>query len=100
MHFFLQNRYNQENNKYQTLPGKFSRPEQNGVRLPSSSPLQLSPDESEDSEFNLSKQSSHSTQNSLSHGLCLKTNLIDQACICIGRIPSYTACIFQLLTHP
>ncbi|XP_067235968.1 liprin-beta-2b isoform X7 [Chanodichthys erythropterus] len=49
------NRYNQENNKYQTLPGKFSRPEQNGVRLPSSSPLQLSPDESEDSEFNLRK---------------------------------------------
>ncbi|XP_067235975.1 liprin-beta-2b isoform X14 [Chanodichthys erythropterus] len=51
----LENRYNQENNKYQTLPGKFSRPEQNGVRLPSSSPLQLSPDESEDSEFNLRK---------------------------------------------
>ncbi|XP_051740321.1 liprin-beta-2b isoform X4 [Ctenopharyngodon idella] len=49
------NRYNQENNKYQTLPGKFSRPEQNGMRLPSSSPLQLSPDESEDSEFNLRK---------------------------------------------
>lgn len=62
--FLLQNRYNKENNKYQTLPGKFSRPEQNGVRLPSSSPLQLSPDESEDSEFNLSKQSSHSTHNS------------------------------------
>ncbi|XP_051740319.1 liprin-beta-2b isoform X2 [Ctenopharyngodon idella] len=51
----LENRYNQENNKYQTLPGKFSRPEQNGMRLPSSSPLQLSPDESEDSEFNLRK---------------------------------------------
>ncbi|XP_048015625.1 liprin-beta-2b isoform X13 [Megalobrama amblycephala] len=51
----LENRYIQENNKYQTLPGKFSRPEQNGVRLPSSSPLQLSPDESEDSEFNLNR---------------------------------------------
>uniref|UniRef100_A0A673GXE8 Liprin-beta-2-like n=1 Tax=Sinocyclocheilus rhinocerous TaxID=307959 RepID=A0A673GXE8_9TELE len=50
-----QNRYNPENNKYQTLPGKFSRPEQNGVRLQPSSPLQLSPDESEDSEFNLRK---------------------------------------------
>ncbi|KTF83042.1 hypothetical protein cypCar_00026326 [Cyprinus carpio] len=49
------NRYNPENNKYQTLPGKFSRPEQNGVRLQPSSPLQLSPDESEDSEFNLRK---------------------------------------------
>ncbi|KAG1938142.1 liprin-beta-2 [Pimephales promelas] len=49
------NRYNQENNKYQTLPGKFSHPEQNGVRLLASSPLQLSPDESEDSEFNLRK---------------------------------------------
>uniref|UniRef100_A0A671M468 Liprin-beta-2-like n=1 Tax=Sinocyclocheilus anshuiensis TaxID=1608454 RepID=A0A671M468_9TELE len=57
------NRYNPENNKYQTLPGKFSRPEQNGVRLQQSSPLQLSPDESEDSEFNLSKQFSHSTHN-------------------------------------
>ncbi|KAK7117493.1 hypothetical protein R3I94_022902 [Phoxinus phoxinus] len=51
----LENRYNPENNKYQTLPGKFSRPEQNGVRLLPSSPLQLSPDESEDSEFNLRK---------------------------------------------
>ncbi|XP_056106889.1 liprin-beta-2b isoform X13 [Rhinichthys klamathensis goyatoka] len=51
----LENRYNPENNKYQTLPGKFSRPEQNGVRLLASSPLQLSPDESEDSEFNLRK---------------------------------------------
>ncbi|XDV53062.1 hypothetical protein PO909_021661 [Leuciscus waleckii] len=49
------NRYTPENNKYQTLPGKFSRPEQNGVRLLPSSPLQLSPDESEDSEFNLRK---------------------------------------------
>ncbi|KAL1247426.1 hypothetical protein QQF64_022802 [Cirrhinus molitorella] len=49
------NRYNPENNKYQTLPGKFSRPEQNGLRLQPSSPLQLSPDESEDSEFNLRK---------------------------------------------
>lgn len=49
------NRYNTENNKYQTLPGKFSHPEQNGVRLQPSSPLQLSPDESEDSEFNLRK---------------------------------------------
>ncbi|XP_050956004.1 liprin-beta-2b isoform X8 [Labeo rohita] len=51
----LENRYNPENNKYQTLPGKFSRPEQNGLRLQPSSPLQLSPDESEDSEFNLRK---------------------------------------------
>ncbi|XP_026058061.1 liprin-beta-2b isoform X3 [Carassius auratus] len=51
----LENRYNPENNKFQTLPGKFSRPEQNGVRLQQSSPLQLSPDESEDSEFNLRK---------------------------------------------
>ncbi|KTG04124.1 hypothetical protein cypCar_00023364, partial [Cyprinus carpio] len=56
MNYFLpQNRYNPENNKYQTLPGKFSRPEQNGVRLQPSSPAQLSPDESEGSEFNLRK---------------------------------------------
>ncbi|XP_077066693.1 liprin-beta-2b isoform X6 [Siphateles boraxobius] len=53
------NRYNPENNKYQTLPGKFSRPEQNGVRLLPSSPLQLSPDESEDSEYNLSPRGKH-----------------------------------------
>uniref|UniRef100_A0A671M252 Liprin-beta-2-like n=2 Tax=Sinocyclocheilus anshuiensis TaxID=1608454 RepID=A0A671M252_9TELE len=55
----LENRYNPENNKYQTLPGKFSRPEQNGVRLQQSSPLQLSPDESEDSEFNLRPRGKH-----------------------------------------
>ncbi|XP_056106891.1 liprin-beta-2b isoform X15 [Rhinichthys klamathensis goyatoka] len=55
----LENRYNPENNKYQTLPGKFSRPEQNGVRLLASSPLQLSPDESEDSEFNLRPRGKH-----------------------------------------
>uniref|UniRef100_A0A8C1J9T2 PPFIA binding protein 2 n=1 Tax=Cyprinus carpio TaxID=7962 RepID=A0A8C1J9T2_CYPCA len=55
----LENRYNPENNKYQTLPGKFSRPEQNGVRLQPSSPLQLSPDESEDSEFNLRPRRKH-----------------------------------------
>ncbi|XDV53059.1 hypothetical protein PO909_021661 [Leuciscus waleckii] len=53
------NRYTPENNKYQTLPGKFSRPEQNGVRLLPSSPLQLSPDESEDSEFNLRPRRKH-----------------------------------------
>ncbi|XP_050956003.1 liprin-beta-2b isoform X7 [Labeo rohita] len=53
------NRYNPENNKYQTLPGKFSRPEQNGLRLQPSSPLQLSPDESEDSEFNLRPRGKH-----------------------------------------
>nr|XP_055049092.1 liprin-beta-2b isoform X10 [Misgurnus anguillicaudatus] len=51
----LENRYHPVNNKYQTLPGKFRRPEQNGVRLQASSPLQLSPDESEDSEFNLNR---------------------------------------------
>ncbi|XP_050956005.1 liprin-beta-2b isoform X9 [Labeo rohita] len=55
----LENRYNPENNKYQTLPGKFSRPEQNGLRLQPSSPLQLSPDESEDSEFNLRPRGKH-----------------------------------------
>ncbi|XP_026058070.1 liprin-beta-2b isoform X11 [Carassius auratus] len=55
----LENRYNPENNKFQTLPGKFSRPEQNGVRLQQSSPLQLSPDESEDSEFNLRPRRKH-----------------------------------------
>ncbi|XP_073669452.1 liprin-beta-2b isoform X12 [Paramisgurnus dabryanus] len=55
----LENRYHPVNNKYQTLPGKFSRPEQNGVRLQASSPLQLSPDESEDSEFNLRSRGKH-----------------------------------------
>ncbi|TRY85722.1 hypothetical protein DNTS_013255 [Danionella cerebrum] len=51
--------FNAENSKYQTLPGKFVRPEQNGVRFPTSSPLQLSPDESEDSEFNLRPRRKH-----------------------------------------
>ncbi|XP_051545553.1 liprin-beta-2-like isoform X12 [Myxocyprinus asiaticus] len=54
----LENRYNPDN-KYQTLPGKFCRPEQNGVRLLPSSPLQVSPDESEDSEFNLRPRRKH-----------------------------------------
>lgn len=46
-----------DNNKYRTLPGKLSRlkTEQNGEREKYSSPLQLSPDESEDSQFNLSE---------------------------------------------
>ncbi|XP_073669449.1 liprin-beta-2b isoform X9 [Paramisgurnus dabryanus] len=62
----LENRYHPVNNKYQTLPGKFSRPEQNGVRLQASSPLQLSPDESEDSEFNLRKSSEKADDSALS----------------------------------
>ncbi|XP_056595655.1 liprin-beta-2b isoform X2 [Triplophysa dalaica] len=49
------NRYHTDNSKYQTLPGHFGRPEQNGMRLQASSPLQQSPDESEGSEFNLRK---------------------------------------------
>lgn len=48
------NRYNPENNKYQTLPGKLNRPDQNGLRL-QCSPLLISPDDSEDSQFNLRK---------------------------------------------
>ncbi|XP_056595658.1 liprin-beta-2b isoform X5 [Triplophysa dalaica] len=51
----LENRYHTDNSKYQTLPGHFGRPEQNGMRLQASSPLQQSPDESEGSEFNLRK---------------------------------------------
>nr|XP_055049091.1 liprin-beta-2b isoform X9 [Misgurnus anguillicaudatus] len=62
----LENRYHPVNNKYQTLPGKFRRPEQNGVRLQASSPLQLSPDESEDSEFNLRKSSEKADDSALS----------------------------------
>lgn len=50
----LENRYNPENNKYQTLPGKLNRPDQNGLRL-QCSPLLISPDDSEDSQFNLRK---------------------------------------------
>ncbi|XP_051547871.1 liprin-beta-2-like isoform X2 [Myxocyprinus asiaticus] len=61
------NRYNPDN-KYQTLPGKFCQTEQNGVRLQPCSPLQLSPDESEDSEFNLRKteKADDSTQSDIS----------------------------------
>ncbi|KAF7707653.1 hypothetical protein HF521_018871 [Silurus meridionalis] len=44
-----------ESSKYQTLPGKFSRPALNGERERRSSPFQLSPDESEESEINLTK---------------------------------------------
>ncbi|XP_041965606.1 liprin-beta-2b isoform X5 [Alosa sapidissima] len=53
----LQNQH-ADNNKYRTLPGKLSRrnAEQNGEREKYSSPLQLSPDESEDSQFNLSSR--------------------------------------------
>ncbi|KAM9469891.1 liprin-beta-2b isoform 9-T9 [Clarias gariepinus] len=51
----LENRHISDNSKYRTLPGKLSRPEQNGERNRRSSPLQLSPDESEESEINLTK---------------------------------------------
>ncbi|XP_053537992.1 liprin-beta-2b isoform X10 [Ictalurus punctatus] len=51
----LENRLVSDSSKYQTLPGKLSRPEQNGERERRSSPLQLSPDESEESEINLTK---------------------------------------------
>uniref|UniRef100_A0A8C7RA08 PPFIA binding protein 2 n=1 Tax=Oncorhynchus mykiss TaxID=8022 RepID=A0A8C7RA08_ONCMY len=44
-----------EMNKYQTLPGKLSRPDMNGDRDQHSTPDQLSPDDSEDSEFHLRK---------------------------------------------
>ncbi|XP_060741258.1 liprin-beta-2b isoform X7 [Tachysurus vachellii] len=47
------NRLISDSSKYQTLPGKLSRPEQNGERDRRSSPLQLSPDESEESEINI-----------------------------------------------
>ncbi|XP_053091255.1 liprin-beta-2b isoform X3 [Pangasianodon hypophthalmus] len=47
------NRLISDSSKYQTLPGKLSRLEQNGERERRSSPLQLSPDESEESEINL-----------------------------------------------
>nr|XP_046167723.1 liprin-beta-2-like isoform X7 [Oncorhynchus gorbuscha] len=44
-----------EMNKYQTLPGTLSRPDVNGDREQCSTPGQLSPDDSEDSEFHLRK---------------------------------------------
>ncbi|XP_045552910.1 liprin-beta-2 isoform X9 [Salmo salar] len=44
-----------EMNKYQTLPGKLSRSDMNGDREQYSTPDQLSPDDSEDSEFHLRK---------------------------------------------
>ncbi|TSQ92660.1 Liprin-beta-2 [Bagarius yarrelli] len=49
------NRHLSDSSKYQTLPGKLSRPVQNGEQDRHSSPLQLSPDESEESEINLTK---------------------------------------------
>ncbi|XP_061077185.1 liprin-beta-2b isoform X5 [Conger conger] len=44
-----------ENNKYQTLPGKLFRSGENGERESFSPPIQKSPDESEEGEFNLRK---------------------------------------------
>ncbi|XP_062856869.1 liprin-beta-2b isoform X10 [Trichomycterus rosablanca] len=49
----LENRLISDSSKYRTLPGKFSRPVMNGER--DSSPLHLSPDESEESEISLTK---------------------------------------------
>ncbi|XP_060784288.1 liprin-beta-2b isoform X10 [Neoarius graeffei] len=51
----LENRLISDSSKYRTLPGKLSRLEQNGERERRASPLQLSPDESEESEINLTK---------------------------------------------
>ncbi|XP_046705906.1 liprin-beta-2b isoform X12 [Silurus meridionalis] len=51
----LESRLISESSKYQTLPGKFSRPALNGERERRSSPFQLSPDESEESEINLNR---------------------------------------------
>lgn len=54
-----------EMNKYQTLPGKLSRPDMNGDQA---TPVQLSPDDSEDSELSLRKSErlDESTQSDLS----------------------------------
>ncbi|XP_049340416.1 liprin-beta-2b isoform X6 [Astyanax mexicanus] len=51
----LETRHVSDGSKYRTLPGKFYRPDQNGDRDQYSSPLQLSPDESEDSAVNLNR---------------------------------------------
>ncbi|KAG9338133.1 hypothetical protein JZ751_027105 [Albula glossodonta] len=42
-------------NKYQTLPGKLPRSDENGEKENFSPPIEKSPDESEDSDFNLRK---------------------------------------------
>ncbi|XP_070971913.1 liprin-beta-2-like isoform X3 [Oncorhynchus clarkii lewisi] len=57
-----------EMNKYQTLPGKLSRPDMNGDQEQYAAPVQLSPDDSEDSELNLRKSErlDESTQSDLS----------------------------------
>ncbi|XP_041694200.1 liprin-beta-2b isoform X1 [Coregonus clupeaformis] len=44
-----------EMNKYQTLPGKLCRPDMNGDQEQYATQVQLSPDDSEDSELNLRK---------------------------------------------
>ncbi|XP_061077183.1 liprin-beta-2b isoform X3 [Conger conger] len=51
----LQKNRHIENNKYQTLPGKLFRSGENGERESFSPPIQKSPDESEEGEFNLRK---------------------------------------------
>ncbi|KAM9570773.1 liprin-beta-2b isoform 19-T24 [Salvelinus alpinus] len=57
-----------EMNKYQTLPGKLSRPDLNEDQEQCATPVQLSPDDSEDSELNLRKSErlDESTQSDLS----------------------------------
>ncbi|XP_055795615.1 liprin-beta-2-like isoform X9 [Salvelinus fontinalis] len=63
-----------EMNKYQTLPGKLSRPDMNGDREQYSTPDQLSPDDSEDSEFHLNRCRSASAP---ALGSCGKHDLFD-----------------------
>ncbi|XP_071272336.1 liprin-beta-2b isoform X3 [Salvelinus alpinus] len=64
---FSENRH-MEMNKYQTLPGKLSRPDLNEDQEQCATPVQLSPDDSEDSELNLRKSErlDESTQSDLS----------------------------------
>ncbi|XP_055789532.1 liprin-beta-2-like isoform X2 [Salvelinus fontinalis] len=64
---FSENRH-MEMNKYQTLPGKLSRLDLNEDQEQCATPVQLSPDDSEDSELNLRKSErlDESTQSDLS----------------------------------
>uniref|UniRef100_A0A8C7KWP5 PPFIA binding protein 2 n=1 Tax=Oncorhynchus kisutch TaxID=8019 RepID=A0A8C7KWP5_ONCKI len=58
-----------EMNKYQTLPGKLSRPDMNGDREQCSTPDQLSPDDSEDRKSERLDESTLSDLSPLSSGV-------------------------------
>uniref|UniRef100_A0A8C7NCR6 PPFIA binding protein 2 n=1 Tax=Oncorhynchus mykiss TaxID=8022 RepID=A0A8C7NCR6_ONCMY len=63
------NNRHMEMNKYQTLPGKLSRPDMNGDQEQYAAPVQLSPDDSEDRKSERLDESTQSDLSPLSSGV-------------------------------